>query len=264
MASSFYTTQMPTTMAYYMALRLCENAVPAINELWGRRHLDKLGGALSRLTRLVLAIILPLPTGVILFSRDLVVTRVGPRQYAGTLMTMSLAAFCTIACLQRIGVVYSFAFGWIRLLTATAILQGVANVGFAYCLAKWLGLGGIMLALPVVILPQTIIVWRRIAHFLEVNVLAVLGECVARALIPLGGATACGLLVHRVVVIQQRHFFGLFAETLSFVLVYAALAYPLGLTDHDRGKVRRYLSALLGRGERLPRFLARAFGSSAN
>jgi len=264
MASSFYTTQMPTMTAYNMMMRLSDSAQPAINELWGRREVEKLRNALRRVTRLLLALTLPLATGVLLFNRDLVVTWVGPQQYAGTLLTASLAGFCIVVSIQRVAIAYSATFGWMRLLTTTAIIQGIANFGLAFLFAKLFGMGGITLALLIVILPQTVILWQRMGRFLEVNVAGLLGGCVARSLIPLGCAAACSLLVHRLIVIQQRHLFGLLAETLTFVVVYAALAYPLTLFDHDRQEIKRYLSNFAGRSKSVPRRLARAFGSGSN
>jgi len=237
--------------------------MPAINELWGRREAEKLRNALSRLTRLLLALTLPLATGVVLFNKDLVTTWVGAQQYAGGLLSAALAAFCIIVSLQRVAVVYSFSFGWLKVLTSTALLQGGANFVLAYLLAKQIGLGGITLALVIVVLPQTVILWRRIGQFLNVNVVALLAGCIVRGIVPLGGATVCSLIVHRMVVIQQRHFLALGAEILTFIIVYAALAFPLVLFNQDRQEVKRYAERFLGRRS-VPGRLARAFGFSSN
>ncbi|HEX3435183.1 MAG TPA: hypothetical protein VHT24_00330 [Pseudacidobacterium sp.] len=263
-ASSFYTTQMPTVTSLNMMMRLPDSSAPAINELWGRREVEKLRSTLHRILRLLLALTLPLATGVLLFNQDVVITWVGPKQYAGTLLTASLAAFCIIVAIQRMAITYSFVFGWMRLLTTTALIQGAANFGLAFYLAKQLGLGGITLALVIVVLPQTIILWHRIGRFLEVNVTGLLGGCVTRSLIPLGCAAVCSFLVHRMVVIGQRHFLALLAEMLAFTLVYAVLAYPLVLFEHDRTEVKRYLRSFAGRGKSMPRRLARVFGSTPN
>ncbi|MGB0122318.1 MAG: oligosaccharide flippase family protein, partial [Silvibacterium sp.] len=96
-ASGYYTTQMPTMTAYNMMKRFSDSATPAVNELWGRRDVAKLRSALLRITRLLMGLTLPLAVGALLFNRDLVTTWVGPRQYAGTLLTASLAGFCVVA-----------------------------------------------------------------------------------------------------------------------------------------------------------------------
>jgi O-antigen/teichoic acid export membrane protein len=258
-ASSFYTTQMPTMTIYNMMMRLPDSSAPAINELWGRREVERLRGALRRITRLLLALTLPLATGVLLFNHDLVTTWVGGQQYAGMLLTASLAAFCIIVSLQRVAISYSFTFGWMRLLTTTALIQGLANFGLGILFARLFGLGGITLALVIVVLPQSVILWHRVGRFLEVNVPSLLGGCMARALLPLGGATACGLLVHRMVDIRRRHFSGLLAEAFAFILVYAALAYPLVLFDQDRQEIKHYLYGFANRGRNVRRRMIRAF-----
>jgi O-antigen/teichoic acid export membrane protein len=247
MTSTFYTSQVPTMTCYNMLIRLNDSTMPAINELWGRREVGRLQNALRRVTRLVLALTLPLATGVLVFNRDVVITWVGAQQYAGALLTASLAAFCAIAALQRIAVVYSYSFGWVRLLNATGLIQGAVNFGLAYFLARRLGLGGITLALAVVILPQTVILWRRTGKFLEIDLLPLLSGCFLRSLIPLAGATACGLLVHGLVVIGKHHFAALFAEIVPFLLAYALLAYPLVLSAQDRSQLRFYGRSILGR-----------------
>jgi O-antigen/teichoic acid export membrane protein len=249
-ASSYYTTQMPAMTIYYMMHRFAGSAVPAINELWGLREMEKLRQVLHRLTRLLLTLTLPLAVGVLLFNRDLVITWVGPHQYAGTLLTASLSAFCVIATIQRLAIDYAFTFGWMRLLTATAFLQGVANFGLAFLLAKHLGMGGITLALSIVVVPQTVILWQKVGRFLKVNVLALLGECLLRAIVPLSAASLVGWgIVHRLVTIRQHVFFPLLAETLSFTLVYGALAYVFMLVAHDRDEIKRYGRSCANRGK---------------
>jgi UDP-D-galactose:(glucosyl)LPS alpha-1,6-D-galactosyltransferase len=108
-------------------------------------------------------------------------------------------------------------------------------------------------ALVLVILPQTMILWYRVGRFLEVNVAKLLGGCVARSVIPLGGSAACGLLVHRLVVIRQHHLLPMLAEAFTFIVVYSLLAYPLVLFDHDRGEIKRYLRGFAIRGRNLQR-----------
>lgn len=247
MASSFYTTQMPTATASNMMQRLSESAAPAINELWGRKEVEKIGNALRRIIRLLLTLSLTLAAGVLLFNRDLVTTWVGAGQYGGPLLTASLAAYCVVVALQRTAIVYWFAFGWLRLLSITFLLQGAANFGLAYYLSKTLGIGGITLALVVVILPQTIMLWRRLGKFLGVNILALLGESVARTAAPLAAAAIAGAQVHRFVHIAQRHFLGLAAELAAFAVVYAAAAYPLVLLKEDRRQLKSHLRGMLAR-----------------
>lgn len=258
-ASSFYTTQMPTMTAYNMMRRFSDSTTPAVNELWGRREVALVRRSLVRVTRLLMTLTLPLALGALLFNRDLVTAWVGPRQYAGTLLTASLAGFCVIASVQRIAIDYSFTFGWMKLLTTTSLLQGIANFVMAFFFAKALGLGGITLALAIVIVPQTFILWRRIGGFLKVNVVSLYGKCFLRALVPLAGATLAGWgLVHRLVSIRKHSFGPLAAELLAFAMVYFALAYIFMLTSQDRADVKRYGESFGHHGKRVGQKLFRS------
>ena len=244
-ASSFYTTQMPTTTVYNMIYRMTEAATPAVNELYGRQELDKVRHAFIRLCRLLLLFNLPLAVGVLIFNRDLVVTWVGEQQYAGTLLTASLAAFCVVNAIQRLVILFAFIFGWVRLLSVTAIVQGIANFGLAFYLGRHLGLGGITLALVIVLLPQLVILIRKISQFLTVNIVGLLANTAMRSIVPLAAAAASGLLVHAHVLIARRHFVGLLAELGTFAAVYGGLAWFFMMSDHDRNDARRFANSAL-------------------
>jgi O-antigen/teichoic acid export membrane protein len=252
-ASSFYTTQMPTTTVYNMIYRMTEATTPAVNELYGRKEYDKVRYALVRLTRLLLFFNLPLAVGVLIFNRDLVVTWVGEQQYAGTLLTASLAAFCVVNAIQRLVIAFAFIFGWMRLLSATALLQGLANFGLAYYLGKKLGLGGITLALVIVLLPQLVILIKKISEYIDVNLAMQLLQTVARAIVPLALAAGAGLLVHSHVVISRKHFVGLAAELATFAAVYGVLAWFFVMSAEDHNDVRRFKNSFLSRFGRKPR-----------
>ena len=228
-----------------MIYRMTEAATPAVNELYGRQDYEKVRHAFVRLCRLLLLFNLPLAVGVLIFNRDLVVTWVGAQQYAGTLLTASLAAFCVVNAIQRLVILFAFIFGWVRLLSVTAIVQGIANFGLAFYLGRHLGLGGITLALVIVLLPQLVILIRKISQFLTVNIVGLLANTAMRSIVPLAAATALGLLVHAHVLIARRHFVGLLAELGTFAAVYGVLAWFFIMSDHDRNDARRFANSAL-------------------
>lgn len=246
-ASTFYTTQTPAMTAYNMMQRLSDAATPAINELWGRREVDRLRQSLTRLTRLLLLMALPLATGVMLYNRDLVTCWVGARQYAGPVLTISLACFCVIVSLQRVGMVYAFVFGWMRLLTVTSLLQGLANFGLGYYLGKRLGVGGITAALVVTVLPQTCILWYKLGRFLGVDVISLLGACLLRTALPLAAASGASLLLPPMILASAPLLVLLLARIVTFLVIYAALAYPIALTERDRHDLWQYARKLVQR-----------------
>lgn len=246
--SSFYTTQMPAMTGYTMLQRFGDNTAPAVYELTGKGEHDRLRAAFLRLIRLTCLLTLPLAAGVILFNHDLVVSWVGERQWGGNLLTITLAIFCVVDGVRGVCVLFAFARGWMKLLTATALFQGIANFGFGYVLGKTLGLGGITLALTIVSLPQLILVMHRVNKTFDISPLH-LGEILLRAIIPIGLASLAGEFVHSRITTTEHHFGGLVLECLTFSVVYFAAAYPISLHREDQSDVRRYLkSALRSRG----------------
>ena len=241
-ASTFYTTQIPATTGFYLINRLPESTAPAVNELWGRKQVELLKNSLCRLMRLTLLLSVPLGTGVLLFNRDLVTAWVGPLQFGGVLLTAALAAFCLIAPVVRIGMIYALAIGWVRSLTVAALVQGVANVALGIWFGRTLGLGGVALALVLVLLPQMIYLWVKLSRELAFNPVALVKDCVVPLLGPVALATICGLTVAR---ISAGH--GLFTvalECLVFAGVYVGSAYLLALNPQDRGDLDHYISKL--------------------
>jgi O-antigen/teichoic acid export membrane protein len=247
-ASTFYTTQMPASTGYNVISRLSDNATPAINDLWGRREIGSFRNALVRVLRLTLMMTLPLSTGVLLFNHDLVVAWVGPKQYAGRLLTCALAAFVTIVSLQRIAMIYAFVIGWVRLLTITAILQGLANVALAIMLARRFGLGGITTALVIVILPQTLLLWRQLGRTLDFSPLAALYGCARTMIVPLAISSAAGYLAG--MMLAGHRLWTPLAEIVAFTAVYVPSAYLMVFTPRDRSDVARYWTSFLSAREK--------------
>ncbi|MGA7313486.1 MAG: hypothetical protein WBX22_05870 [Silvibacterium sp.] len=256
-ASSFYTSQMPAMTGYTMLMRLSDNAAPAVYELSGRGEHERLKRAFLRLSRILLFLTSPLAVGVALFNRDLVTCWVGQQQYAGTLLSVTLALFCVLDSIRGISVLFAFAQGWVRLLTVTSLFQGIANFGLSFLLGKWLGLGGVTLALSLVMLPQLCLLLRKIDKTFSIGVVSHLAGILLRLAVLLGAAAVAGRLVHSRVRIAHHHFWGLLLECLTFLAVYVSLAYPFVLQRQDQDDLRRYVSSALSLGKRMKSHVVR-------
>lgn len=250
-ASTFYTTQMPALTGYNLLSRLADSSTPAVHELFGRGEMQRLRHVFERLVRLTLLMTFPLAIGVVLFNQDLVTCWVGPKMYAGPLLTDTLAVYVGLSALLGLSVLFSYVFGWVRLLAGIALLQGVANIGAGYYLGKTLGLGGITLALAVLLIPQMVFLLTLVSRRLQLNSVRLLATLVLRAALPLALASAAGLYVHSQVQIALHHFGGLIAETVAFTAVYSLGAYWLMMHKEDQADARRYISAILQTGRKL-------------
>jgi len=250
-ASSFYTSQMPALTGFNLLYRLTESSQPAVHEIYGRRDLERLRRAFMRLVRLMLMLTLPLAVGVFLFNQDLVTSWVGPKLYAGPLLTDTLAIYVAISALQGLAILFSFVFGWVRLLAVTSLLQGAANVGVGYYLGKTMGLGGITLALVVVLMPQLIILLTKLSRALRVNAALMIAASLMRGVVPIVLAALAGLLVHAHVHVARHRFSGLLEEAFVYCAVYAVGAYLLVMHAEDRADTRRMLGRILHRARSL-------------
>lgn len=134
--------------------------------------------------RILLLLILPLAEGVLSSNRDSVAFWVGPQQYAGTLLTVALSAYCVVNALQgNSRAVFSrFRLGafsgnqhdhpgrsqlWTRFLFGA---MGGSRWNYA-------GPGHRASSLVVILL-------NRIFHFLKVEIAAALAVCAQRLAIP--------------------------------------------------------------------------------
>lgn len=250
-ASTFYTTQMPAITGYNLLSRLTDSSTPAVHELFGRGEIQRLRHIFQRLVRLMLMMTVPLSVGVALFNKDLVTCWVGPQMYAGSLLTDSLAAYVGLSALLGLSVLFSYVFGWVRFLAAIALVQGVANIAVGYYLGKTLGLGGITLALAVLIVPQMVILLVKVSRKLQVNSVRLLAGFLLRSALPLGLATAGGLYVHSHVYIALHHFGGFLAETAVFTVLYSLSAYFMVMQKQDQADTRRYIAGMFHAGRKL-------------
>ena len=242
-ASIFYTTQMPTMMGYILALRLSDSALPAVNELWGQNLKDRVTAAFIRIQHLTTMLTLPLAFGVLLFNRDLVTAWVGPAQYGGTVMSFGLALFCLIIGVQHMTNLFSFVFGWVRIVSIAILFEAIANIGFGLLLGHWIGIGGIFYATTIVITPFTIYLLIRLGRELNFNPVTLMLASFGRPLIP-GILGACGaMLVHHYLAGGNR-FVLLISECVTFVVIYGVGAYFMAMSDQDRQELRRYLTRI--------------------
>lgn len=248
LASSFYTSQLPAMTVRGLIRRLVDSATPAVNELYGRGDMERVKSSLLRVTRFVLALSLPLAVGVLLFNRDVVLVWVGLRQYAGTLLTVTLAVFCATYTIEQVAIIYSFTFGWVKLLSATTFLQGIAYFGLSLWLGRWVGLGGITLALAVAIVPQNFILWVKLGRELSFSASGFLGKCLLRSLVPLGCAAGLAWPVHEHIAIRRHHPLGVLEECLVFLVVYCVLAWFLMMDEIDRNDLKRSQQAAVNLG----------------
>jgi len=237
-ASVFYTSQMPGMVCYNLVLRIADSATPAVNELWGKRDVAAVRSSFLRIMRLSLACAIPLGAGIALFNGAVVTGWVGRQQYAGDLLSVALGIACVVITVQHIAMIYAFVLGWVRLLTVTSLLQGAANIALAVWLTRLLGIGGIVVALVIALLPQCLLVLHRLCRALGTTPWEVANEVLRPLCIPSG--TAIAVAICTVSIAADRPVVVLAVGGPLLVLTYGATMWLWGLRAEDRNLLRAY------------------------
>ena len=131
---------------------------------------------------------------------------------------------------------FSFAIGWMRLLTITSICQGISNFALAFLLTRYLGLGAITLAMVVSAVPQLAILVRKLGGYLEINPWADILRTIRAAVAPLALASVFAELIGWKIDAGNGHLPAVLVELATFGAVYCLTAYFFTLTVEERLK----------------------------
>jgi O-antigen/teichoic acid export membrane protein len=238
--SIYFSTQMPTTIAFNIVNRVHDNASPALNELSARGEDSTLRDAFLRLHRFSLLLALPLAGGILLLNRQLITLWLGPGQYAGDLMTASLAAFVLLTTVNHLSFIFFISSGKIFYFGVIGIIEGLVNLGLSFWLGKVMGLEGVMLASVVASLPATALVLYISMRRLGIGVPEFLSSCVYRPLVP--GAFAFTAAYVTGILMQGHGWLSFIVQGSILVIVYGGIAYRVCLTRSERESVNVQIS----------------------
>jgi O-antigen/teichoic acid export membrane protein len=238
-ASVYYTSQMPALTGYNILTRLPDNAAPAINQLYGQEDVIALKKSFLRLVRLVLFLSLPLSVYISIFNHDLIVTWVGDKQYGGSLLSISLGVFCFIAPIQRLFVVYSFCFNFMKELIITALVQGVGNILLAFYFSNVFGIGGIALSLVVVSIPQLLVLSSKVSSALKISMSFVVCNIMMRLVGPILLAVIATFWFHCINMFIYKSYLVTVVEAIIFLFVYIVCSYVVYFNVDERAIIKK-------------------------
>jgi O-antigen/teichoic acid export membrane protein len=121
-------------------------AAPALSEMRTSERRERLAATTSALTRAMLVLSGAIGCVVIAANRDFVSWWVGPAQFGGAGLTLTLVAAMLVRHVNTTTVYAIFCFGHERRLSVTAVADGVLTVIAAIVLVPHLGLIGVALA----------------------------------------------------------------------------------------------------------------------
>jgi O-antigen/teichoic acid export membrane protein len=239
--SVYYSTQLIGNQLWLIVARLPDYAAPAINQLYAHGESRRLGDIMLRLHRYNLLIILPAAVGLLAFNGTTVRLWLGPGQFAGMLLTASLAGFMVLLCVGHVAFIFVTTAGKIRGTSALAVGEGLANLGLSIWLGRRLGAQGVMLATLLANFPTTAyMLWISVREF-QVR----WRDMVFHSLLP-GSApvVVSGAALFAIIrVVPPVGWASLVGDSIAFCTVHAAAVFLLGLSAADRRATHAVLTA---------------------
>lgn len=160
-ASVYYVTQMPAFLSFQLIWKISDNAAPAVNELYAQGNRSNFRAAYLRIMRYSLLFTIPLAVGIVGFNKVFVVLWVGISQYAGDIMSVSLAIFVVSQVVNHINAMLVVASGEMRWWAGISVLSGFLNLFLSVWLGKMFGMQWVMVASALADIPLTIYLFRR-------------------------------------------------------------------------------------------------------
>jgi len=241
--SIYYTTQMPAFLLITLIWKITDNAAPAFNELYARKEMEKLRNAYYKLIKYGLVLSLGLGLGLLVLSRSLITLWVGEGQYAGNVMTVSLALFAIGTVINHVNALVLVAYGAVRLMSIISIVGGVCNLGLSLLLGKMLGLQGVMVASAVV---ETVVAGVLCVYglsFMKINILSLWRKAVAPAL--LANIFMIPVVAFMYLYNQTVSWYMLTLWSLVFMATWTVGTVTVGLDKGELNQIRDYFRRMV-------------------
>lgn len=151
--SIFYSTKMLGSMILTFMTRIIDHIYPGLNELIGKNDMASVRNVYLRTLRYVLLLALPAILGIVFFAERLVTVWIGRDQFAGTVMSIALAAFVMIQTISHLHVLITIALGDLRHWSKVSLSCGVLSVALGGACGKWLGMQWVLVGMSASMVP---------------------------------------------------------------------------------------------------------------
>ena len=240
--SIFYTTKIPSFLITQFIYKISDNAAPAVNELISQANFNGLRSSYLKILRYSLLLVIPVAIGIIGFNEEFIKLWVGKTQYAGNIMSFSLACFAITQVINHINAMFTLAIGDMRKWMLVSIITGVMTIGSAYLLGKNFGMQWVMVAIAVMDLPIMIFLMQRSYSGIGMT------SCLAwrEGILP---PIMVGLPLFVVILLIKElgHAEGLFNMAgciFIFSLIWIFSLYAFGINENERIFIRTKISLI--------------------
>jgi len=160
---------LPSFLFFQLIFKIADNAGPAINELISIGSWDAIRNAYFKILRYSLLLVLPGSIGTIIFNKIIIKFWVGEYQYAGSIMTISLAVFGITQVVNHVNALIVIGIGNLKWWSEFSIVIGIISLGLSFMLGKYFGLQFIMVALALMDVSNLIFLFKRCMSGLNIS-----------------------------------------------------------------------------------------------
>lgn len=243
-AAIYYVTQMPTFLMFQLIWRISDNAAPAANELLAQGNYSHLRNAYLKITRYSLLLVIPLGVGIVGFNKYAISIWVGGSQYAGDIMSVSLAIFAVTQVVNHINAMIVVASGNMRWWSTVSILCGLLNLGLSLWLGKLMGIQGVMVASVLADIPGMIYLFHRSLSSIDISLSSIWYESFCPPLVASIPIALFTLILKSINITPSV--VGLFYIVPGFILCWVIGALRAGLKSSERDGIAAYFTTRLG------------------
>jgi O-antigen/teichoic acid export membrane protein len=238
-ASVFYSTKMFGSLVIQFISRIIDNTYPALNELIGKNDHVAARGVYLRMLRYILLVSIPSALGIVLFTGTLVTLWIGEKQYAGSVMAVSLSLFVFVQVMSHLHGMMTLALGKLRHWSTVSIGSGLLSIALGYSMGKGLGMQWILFGMTLAMLPVLALLVHRVIQQLDIKATDVSANV-------LPGVYACvpllAILGITNIVAETPTLMNVAMMLMLYFLLWIAGAWTLGLNSSERLQLRSILS----------------------
>ena len=239
----FYITKLPSFVLIQIVFKISDNAGPAINELMSLQKFEEIRGAYFKIVRYSMLVTFPLAIGIVCFNEGIISAWVGVDQYAGHLMSFSLAAYAITQVINHINAMILVATGKMHNWMLISIGAGLSAVSLAYLLGKLFGMQWVMFAIAVMELPVFFFLLRRSFSCVKIT----FGDLWRHAILPPIQVSIplilLGLCLSKTNTVDSP--VTLIAGIIGFCILWAIVVYILGISASERRLIKNKIWSTL-------------------
>ena len=242
----FYTSQMPATTLCQFIFKITENSVPAINELYARRHDAALGESYLSILRISLMLAISLSLGIFFLNKFAVSLWVGSDLFAGYFFSATLACLVIVRVLNHLNGNFLVVFGTIRLMSIWTVIGAFIKVSIGIYLTKKIGVTGVIISSLFTDLIFLIYFMNKVNGLTRVTS----KQLLLKSIIPaIKGNVIPGLFVITMVSLMAPNTWILLTVTcLLYTVIFSISAWAWGFDEADRHQIHRVFSRLCNCG----------------